>query len=199
MGRSGRFAFCSIRGMSGWSGGDRGDQEGADRAGGGGWTADRIDGARAIQFCSAIIDFMLRQFFLVVLLCAPAMGETKYFKIKVVDEQSGRGVPLVELTTTADVSYVTDSNGIVAFDDQALMGRRVFFHVKSHGYEYPKDGFGYRGLKLEVSEAGSATIKIKRLNVAERLYRITGEGIYRDSVLVGEKYPIREPLINGQV
>ena len=142
---------------------------------------------------------MLRQLILVLLVCAPALGETKYFKISVVDDQTNRGVPLVELTTTADVTYVTDSNGIIAFYDPALMGQRVFCHVKSHGYEFAKDGFGYRGVKLDVAEGGSATIRIKRLNVAERLYRITGEGIYRDSVLLGEKVPIKEPLLNGQV
>src|SRR2546421_9266481 len=94
----------------------------------------------------------------------------KYFKIQVVDEQTNRGVPLVELTTTSDVSYVTDSNGIVAFYEPGLMGQKVFFYVKSHGYEFPKDGFGYRGLRLDLAEGGSATIKIKRLNIAERLY-----------------------------
>jgi len=71
--------------------------------------------------------------------------------------------------------------------------------VKSHGYEFPKDGFGYRGTRLNVSEGGSATIKIKRVNIAERLYRVTGEGIYRDSILLGEKIPIKQALINGLV
>src|SRR5262249_13638775 len=44
-----------------------------------------------------------------------------------------------------------------------------------------------------------ATLKIKRLNIAERLYRVTGAGIYADSVLVGDKPPLREPLLNAQV
>jgi hypothetical protein len=143
---------------------------------------------------------MVRYLIAIALLCAPALcAETKYFKIQVVDEQTGRGVPLVELTTTADVSYFTDSNGLVAFDEPALMGREVFFHVKSHGYEFAKDGFGYRGTRLNVREGGAATVKIRRINVAERLYRITGEGIYRESVLLGEKVPIKNPLINGLV
>src|SRR5439155_8379043 len=95
--------------------------------------------------------------------------------------------------------YVTDSNGIVAFHEPGLMGQKVFFHVKSHGYEFPKDGFGYRGAALEATEGGSATLRIKRLNIAQRLYRVTGAGIYRDSVLVGDKPPLKEPLLNGQV
>src|SRR6185436_17640676 len=52
---------------------------------------------------------------------------------------------------------------------------------------------------LETKAGGSARLKIKRLNIAERLYRITGQGIYRDTVLLGRKPPIAEPLLNAQV
>jgi hypothetical protein len=121
------------------------------------------------------------------------------FCIQVVDEQTGRGVPLVELETTNNLLCVTDSNGIVAFDEPGLMDREVFFHVRSHGYEYPADGFGYRGKALRTVSGGSETLRLKRLNLAERLYRVTGQGLYRDSVLVGRPVPIREPLLNGQV
>jgi hypothetical protein len=95
--------------------------------------------------------------------------------------------------------YVTDSNGIVALDEPGLVGRTVFFHVKSHGYAVPKDGFGYRGAKIRITEGGNTQVKIKRINIAERLYRVTGEGIYRDSLLVGEPVPIKRPLLNAQV
>lgn len=43
------------------------------------------------------------------------------------------------------------------------------------------------------------TIEMNRVNIAERLYRITGQGIYRDSMLLGLGAPIQEPLINGLV
>jgi NAD(P)-dependent dehydrogenase (short-subunit alcohol dehydrogenase family) len=46
-----------------------------------------------------------------------------YFKITVVDEETGRGVPLVELKTTNDVRYYTDSNGIIAFFEPGLDGQ----------------------------------------------------------------------------
>jgi hypothetical protein len=121
------------------------------------------------------------------------------FVITVVDEQTGRGVPLVELKTVNEIRYVTDSAGVVAFDEPGLMGQTVFFHVKSHGYEYPKDGFGSRGKALEVVEGGEATLKIKRLNVAERLYRVTGAGVYRDTVLAGRTAPTKRPLLNARV
>jgi hypothetical protein len=122
-----------------------------------------------------------------------------YFTITVEDDQTGRGVPLVELRTVNNVRYYTDSNGVVAFREPGLMNGRVFFSVKSHGYEFPKDGFGYRGVAMDVKEGGSARLKIKRLNVAERLYRVTGAGIYRDSILVGKSVPLKEPLLNAQV
>lgn len=124
---------------------------------------------------------------------------TDYFAIQVIDDQTGRGVPLVELRTVHDVSYWTDSNGIVAFHEPGLMDQSVFFQVRSQGYEYPADGFGFHGKALLTRPGGSATLKIKRLNLAERLYRITGAGIYRDSVLTGKPVPLREPLLNTQV
>jgi hypothetical protein len=130
---------------------------------------------------------------------APGPATGKYFKITVVDEQTGRGVPLVELRTVDEVRRYTDSNGVVAFSEPGLMGRKVFFHVRSHGYEFPKDGFGFRGRALDVKEGGSVRLTIRRVNIAERLYRVTGAGIYRDSVLVGQPVPLKQPLLNGQV
>jgi hypothetical protein len=123
----------------------------------------------------------------------------KYFKIQVADRQTGRGVPLVELRTTNNRRYYTDSNGIVAFYEPGLMDRDVFFFVESHGYEFPKDGFGMNGTRLKTSPGTSAVIKIDRQNIAERLYRATGEGIYRDSVLTGTPVPLKNPVLNGQV
>ena len=76
----------------------------------------------------------------------PAPGP--YFTITVVDASTGRGVPLVELRTTHGVRLYTDSAGVAAFHEPGLMNQKVFFHVKSHGYEYPKDAFGYRGVRL---------------------------------------------------
>ena len=37
------------------------------------------------------------------------------------------------------------------------------------------------------------------MNVAERLYRITGAGVYRDSVLLGKHVPTKAPVLNGSV
>src|SRR5207237_5917054 len=119
--------------------------------------------------------------------------------IEVVDEQTGRGVPMVELQTTSGVSYYTDSNGLVAFEEPGLMNKKVYFGVSAHGYEFPPDGFGIRGVALETRPGGSAKLKIKRINIAERLYRITGQGIYRDTVLLGRRPPVAVPLLNAEV
>lgn len=128
-----------------------------------------------------------------------AAARLPYFKIQVVDEATGRGIPLVELLTANEVRYYTDSNGIVALDEPGFFGQDVFFHVKSHGYDISADMFGFRGKKLRITPGGSAVIRMKRINVAERLYRVTGEGIYRDSLLVGEPVPTKQPLLNAQV
>lgn len=137
---------------------------------------------------------------LAILLLAfrPGWG-AEYFKIQVLDDQTGRGVPLVELRTVHQTAHYTDSRGCIAFFEPGLMDRRVYFQVRSHGYEFPADGFGFRGVALQTTPGASATLKIKRINIAQRLYRITGAGIYRDSVLLGERVPVAEPLLNAQV
>lgn len=129
----------------------------------------------------------------------PERTANAYSTIQVVDAQTGRGVPLVELRTTNSVRYFTDSNGIIAFHEPGLMDRDVFFFVESHGYECPKDGFGFQGVQLKTTPGANAVTQIDRLNIAERLYRVTGQGIYRDSVLAGRPVPLQNPVLNGQV
>lgn len=131
--------------------------------------------------------------------CTQISRAPDYFKITVIDDQTGRGVPLIELRTVNNISHWTDSAGNIAFREPGLMDREVFFHVQGDGYTYPKDGFENRGVRLTPVAGKSATIKVQRVNIAERLYRITGQGIYRDTVLLGEKPPIREPVLNGEV
>lgn len=121
------------------------------------------------------------------------------FEIDVVDAQTGRGIPLVQLETVNHIRYVTDSAGRVAFDEPGLMAGKVFFFVSSDGYSFPRDGFGYAGLALSVVPGGTATIRMTRENIAERLCRLTGEGIYRDSVLLGKPVPLASPVLDGGV
>jgi hypothetical protein len=95
-------------------------------------------------------------------------AKVRPFAIEVVDEATGRGVPLIELRTTDAARFVTDNAGLVAFDEPGLMDTEVFFGIKGHGYEYPADGFGIRGVRLKPTSGGRATIRIKRINIAER-------------------------------
>jgi hypothetical protein len=126
-------------------------------------------------------------------------GEEPRFVIEVVDAATGRGVPLVELKTTHNLRIWTDSAGVAVIDAPELFGREVYFWVSSHGYEYPADGFGMRGVRLKVEAGQTAKVELPRKNIAERLYRITGGGIYAESVRAGRKPPIDQPLLNAQV
>ena len=132
-------------------------------------------------------------------LCAAADPNraADFFSIKAVDAATGRGVPLVEFATVHNVSSWTDSAGRIAIHEPDLLGRKVFFHVRSHGYEVARDGFGNAGMALEVRSGESAEIKLTRKNIAERLYRITGQGIYRDTELLSLAPP--SPANNGEV
>jgi hypothetical protein len=130
---------------------------------------------------------------------ATADTNAKPFVIQVLDDESSRPVPLIELRSVNGVRHYTDSGGLVALTEPGWFGQDIYFHIVGHGYEYPRDGFGYRGKTLRVTPGGEATIKIKRINLAERLYRITGEGIYRDTLLAGRSAPLRQPVLNGLV
>ena len=123
-----------------------------------------------------------------------------YFVIHVTDEATGRGVPLIELKLPNEVRYWTDSAGIAAIRELAFERHDVFVAVSGHGYEFPKETFFGRGVTLTLKPGGRSEIKVRRTMIAERLYRLTGEGIYRDSSLAGLPAAIREPILSeGQV
>ena len=123
-----------------------------------------------------------------------------FHRIKVIDRETGRGIPAVELKLTDSRIFYTDSAGIVAFYEPDLMGKEVFFHIKSFGYSYPYGyetlGYSYpedpsrrKGKAFRITPGGNTVIKMDRRNIAQRLYRLTGSGIYRDSRLLGDKIP----------
>src|SRR5215471_4700591 len=129
---------------------------------------------------------------LLFLLAIAHAAASDYCKIVVRDAETGRGVPLVELRTTNELTFYTDSNGIVAFNEPGLMDRDVYFQIASPGYL----AFGR---VLKTVRGAAVPLTIKRINIAERLYRITGQGIYRDSILTGEPAPLKQPVLNAQV
>lgn len=120
-------------------------------------------------------------------------------EIQVIDESTQRGVPMVSLTTVDDVTYITDNAGRVALAEPELWGQTVFFRVSSPGYEYPKDGFGFEGVRLELNGGTKYEIRLKRTQLAERLYRITGRDLYSASSRLGYPSPITTPSMAGGV
>ncbi len=124
---------------------------------------------------------------------------TPWAEIRVVDRETGRGVPLVELRTVNGLPFVTDNTGRVAFQEPGLLGEKIFFFVKSHGYDVPKDGFGYAGVRVIPRAGQVSVIKIRRQMPAERLCRLTGEGCYRDTLLLGYASPRKASRHPGRV
>jgi hypothetical protein len=133
-----------------------------------------------------------------LLFCAQAQT-ARYFVIKAIDGETGRGIPLVELKLANDVKYITDSAGIAALDEPSLTNIDTFIEVRSHGYEFPDETIFGRGLVLKIEPGRTRELRLRRTNIAERLYRLTGEGIYRDSVLAGLPTPAGVQPLNAQV
>ncbi len=121
------------------------------------------------------------------------------FEIRVIDSETQRGVPLVELITVDDVRHITDNAGRIAYSEPGQVDETIFFRIEAQGYEVPRDGFGIAGVRLHVRPGGSETVSLNRINRAERLYRITGRGGYRDTLLLGKSAPLDHPLETGLV
>lgn len=121
------------------------------------------------------------------------------FGIRVIDDATGRGIPLVILESSLSTQHVTDSNGWVAFDEPVAANHEIFFKPLSDGYEFKAPDLAMGGAVLKVTPGSSATLSMHRDMIAERLYRITGAGVYKDSIALGEKAPTESPLLNAGV
>lgn len=122
-------------------------------------------------------------------------GPADYFRIQVIDAASGRGVPLISvLDVEKGETYWTDNNGLVAFHDLDRMNTLVEFKISGeHGYEAPDPD------TFEISAAPDTTevVSLNRKLAAERLYRVTGGGLYADSTLLAESNPLQNPNLNA--
>ena len=118
-------------------------------------------------------------------------------RIEVVERGSGWPVPLVELRTTHNVRLVTDNAGVIAFDLPELMGRETWFYVIGHGYGVPKDGFGYRGVRLTPEPGKTLRIEVTRTIIAKRLGRLTGAGLFAESQRLGRELDWRQSGVLG--
>jgi len=106
-------------------------------------------------------------------------------RIEIIDKENGWPVPLVELRTTNDVRYVSDNAGLIAIEDPELFDKSVWFHVKGHGYGVAKDGFGFEGIRTAMVAGGKVRIEVERRNVAKRLGRLTGAGLFSEEEKLG--------------
>lgn len=129
---------------------------------------------------------------------------SRFFAIHVVDQDTNRGIPLVFMRTNYKSIQMTDSAGYIAFYEPGLMtGEPIWVVFSSYGYEAPKDVNNHMlsldGQYIRPRSGEEITVRLKRSQIAERLYRITGYGIYRDSMLLGKQVPIEKPLLNNRV
>jgi hypothetical protein len=106
-------------------------------------------------------------------------------RIEIIDKENGWPVPLVELTSTHETRHVSDNLGLIAIDDPDLLGREIWFHVKGHGYGVPRDGFGYEGIRTTLKAGGKLRIEVERRNLAKRLGRLTGGGLFAEGEKLG--------------
>lgn len=129
----------------------------------------------------------------------PATVRAPYFGIRLVDSVTGRGVPLIELKTVNGISHFSDSAGWIAFHEPGLMEQDVYFSLSGPGYTLPADGFGFRGVRLKPQAGQVAVVRMERQNVAERCVRLTGQGIFRDTELLGLPVPGSVAALTTQV
>lgn len=127
--------------------------------------------------------------------CSVVAGEP--CAIAIVEQGSGWPVPLVELRTTHLSRWVTDNAGMIAFDAPELMGRDVWFDVRSDGYEVAKDGFGMQGVRLRPTNGGSLQIEVRRTSLAKCLGRLTGAGQFAESQKLGRRLDWKESDVLG--
>jgi hypothetical protein len=123
-----------------------------------------------------------------------------YFGIRIVDRDTHEGVPLVQLRTSNYIVNYSDSQGYVAFFEPGMMDHDVWFSVLTDGYTFSDDRTCKpsithpcdSGIILHTTPGKIITLTVERKQLAERVFRLTGQGIYRDSVLLNIPTPINE-------
>ena len=113
-----------------------------------------------------------------------------------VDSEDNRPIPLVITTTTDNVVVVSDNAGFVCIPVNVRLGTQFYLHVTSPGYDVPADGFGYRGIRLKVSN-DIHKIRLKRTNIAQRSGRVTGLGKYIHGQSLGKIREFAEQPLTG--
>ncbi|HUR45280.1 MAG TPA: hypothetical protein VMZ27_05315 [Candidatus Saccharimonadales bacterium] len=131
------------------------------------------------------------------LFLAFSLQSSEVCRIQVVEKGSGWPVPLIELRTTHHERFVSDNAGIIAFDLPEMMHHETWFDVIGHGYGIPRDGFGMRGVRLKPEPNKTLQVEVTRSNIAKRLGRLTGAGLFAESQKLGHELDWRESGIVG--
>jgi hypothetical protein len=84
-----------------------------------------------------------------------AVHLTGDFRIRLVDQRTGQGIPNVRITSDSGTVCYTDKTGTVRWNESDLMGRDVKFHIDKRGYDTPAGG-----ATLHVSHFGSSVITV---------------------------------------
>jgi hypothetical protein len=135
--------------------------------------------------------------------CAPGDGASRLVanglpepssmhSIFVTDAGTGRPLPLAELRIDRDV-FISDNAGTIAIIEPDLLGSEQDATLTSHGYD-PSEP-----LRLSLDPGGTTPLTLTRSMAAERLGRLTGGGLFRDSVLLGREVAHPSPLLSGDV
>jgi hypothetical protein len=69
--------------------------------------------------------------------------------------------------------------------------------VYGHGYEIPADGFGLHGVRLKPQPGATLKVEVIRRNIARRLGRLTGGGLFAESQKTGRDLDWQESGILG--
>lgn len=144
----------------------------------------------------AKLRFFRPALWVLVLTLAKAAGGAPC-RIEIVEKGTDWPVPLVELRTTHQTRLISDNAGVIAFDLPELMGVETWFDVLGHGYEVPKDGFGYQGVRLTLQPGKALKVQVDRKIVAKRLGRLTGAGLFAESQKCGTDLDWKESGVLG--
>ena len=104
----------------------------------------------------------------------------KLWGVRCVDDATGRGIPAVQVSILNYIAEWTDSAGWAAFAEPDFARLRTSVWVK-----FNADGFQPTGVHLNVTLGQSVVVKLHRVELAERLYRVTGASIYGSSERLG--------------
>lgn len=140
----------------------------------------------------SVSSLTIQQILIFLLFCVSSVayaqtGAPPPFLLRFIDSANGRPVPLVDVELFNALRLSSDNLGHIAINEPDLTGRKVRLLIRGHGYRYPHlDIFRERAIGLEIKPGETAEIKLERTVAGERLYRITGSGRFRDSLLAGK-------------